>query len=266
MSPAVELRVHEFASERDAAVVWPLYDSVFGDRASYHSWRDAVWDRHTGRDGFRLAAAYEGAVLVGFAYGYTGRSGQWWTDNARTVLDREVAGAWLGGHFELVSLAVDTSRRRTGIGRALLRAVLQDLPHERLLLMTTADAADPARRLYASEGWQVVGPGIGDATVIMGWRRAWPSVTANVTANVTEDVTRNVTENVTAKPQGGCTLGPPRRPLMVHTGTRRSRQRPAVRTWCSCSTLPFQGRSRGSNPRVRSTLLAMTKSAVIGER
>ena len=29
-------------------------------------------------------------------------------------------------------------------------------------------------------------------------------------------------------------------------------KRLASRTWCSCSTLPFQGMSRGSNPRVRS--------------
>ena len=36
--------------------------------------------------------------------------------------------------------------------------------------MTTADATDPARRRYASEGWQVIGPGIGNGTVIMGKR------------------------------------------------------------------------------------------------
>jgi hypothetical protein len=48
-----------------------------------------------------------------------------------------------------------------------MRAVVDGRDHERLLLMTTSDAADPARRLYASEGWHVIGPGIGDATVIM---------------------------------------------------------------------------------------------------
>ena len=39
-----------------------------------------------------------------------------------------------------------------------------------LLLMTTSDEADPARRLYASDGWRVIGPGIGEETVIMGKR------------------------------------------------------------------------------------------------
>jgi hypothetical protein len=49
-----------------------------------------------------------------------------------------------------------------------MRAITEGLPHDRLLLMTTTDAADPARRLYASDGWQVIGPGIGDGTVIIG--------------------------------------------------------------------------------------------------
>ncbi len=49
-------------------------------------------------------------------------------------------------------------------------AVADGLTHDRLLLMTTADDTDPARRLYASEGWHVLGPGIGDDTAIMGKR------------------------------------------------------------------------------------------------
>jgi hypothetical protein len=106
-----------------------------------------VWDRHAARKGFRLARAYDGDVLVGFGYGYTGESGQWWTDHARMVLAPDVAATWLGGHFELVSIG---------------------LSHERLLLMTTSDPSDVARRLYASEGWRVLGPGIAEATVIMG--------------------------------------------------------------------------------------------------
>jgi hypothetical protein len=34
--------------------------------------------------------------------------------------------------------------------------------------MTTADELDPARRLCASDGWRVLGPGIRDGQVIMG--------------------------------------------------------------------------------------------------
>jgi GNAT superfamily N-acetyltransferase len=157
--------------------VWPVYTSVFGDHATLEAWREAVWDRHRVRDGFRLARAFIGERFVGFAYGYTGQRGQWWTDEAAKVLEPEVANAWLGGHFELVSIAVISDARGAGIGRGLLHVLTQGLRHERLLLMATADAADPARRLYASEGWDVIGPGLGDSTVIMGKRT--DSITAD---------------------------------------------------------------------------------------
>jgi ribosomal protein S18 acetylase RimI-like enzyme len=152
----------------DGVALWPVYRAIFDDYPDVESWRSSVWDRHVVRAGFRLARAYDGDRLAGFAYGYTGESGQWWTDNARRVLAPEVAEAWLGGHFELVSLGVVPGHRRAGLGRRLMRALLAGLGHDRRLLMTTADPADPARRLYAAEGWQVIGPGIGDATVIMG--------------------------------------------------------------------------------------------------
>ena len=121
--------------------------------------------------GLPAARAYVDAGLVGFAYGYTGRPGQWWTDNAAEVLGPEVADAWLGGHFELVSIGVLEQVRGAGVGRALLRAVTTDLPQARWLLMTTADETDPARRLYASEGWRVIGPGLGEGRVIMARHR-----------------------------------------------------------------------------------------------
>ncbi|MEV4532802.1 GNAT family N-acetyltransferase [Asanoa sp. NPDC049518] len=154
----------------DGRAVWPVYDAIFGDHDSYESWRDTVWDRHRTRAGFRLARAYT-TDLIGFAYGYTGEHGQWWTDNARAVLPSGVADEWLGGHFELVSLGVLPAARGSGTGRALLRALLDGVGHERRLLMATEDATDPARRLYAAEGWTVLGPGIGTGTVILGQRR-----------------------------------------------------------------------------------------------
>jgi ribosomal protein S18 acetylase RimI-like enzyme len=168
----VRIRLDHAADDGDGRELWPVYRSVFsGDYADYETWRTAVWDRHRARRDFRLARAYDGDVLVGFAYGYTGEPGQWWSDNAREALGSDVADAWLGGHFELVSIGVLEAARNAGIGRRLMRTLLGDVSHERMLLMTNADDADPARRLYASEGWQVLGPGIGDGTVIMGARR-----------------------------------------------------------------------------------------------
>jgi ribosomal protein S18 acetylase RimI-like enzyme len=166
----VRFRVVDPVAADIGGVLWSVYQSAFGDYSDYETWRRAVWDKHSVRDGFRLACAYDADLLVGFAYGYTGDHGQWWTDNALGVLEPEIAQAWLGGHFELVSIGVLESVRRRGIGRGLLHALLEGLPHERLLLMTSSDPSDPARQLYATEGWLVLGPGIRDGTVIMGRR------------------------------------------------------------------------------------------------
>jgi ribosomal protein S18 acetylase RimI-like enzyme len=152
--------------------LWPLYRGVFGDFDDIAAWREQVWDRHTARAGFRLALARRGDALVGFAYGYTGGSGQWWTDSAARVLHPEVASDWLGGHFELVSIGVAESARGAGVGRQLMTAITDGLDHSRWLLMTSSAPDDPARRLYRSTGWAVIGPGLSDEQVIMG--RAWP--------------------------------------------------------------------------------------------
>jgi ribosomal protein S18 acetylase RimI-like enzyme len=167
---AFDFRLTQSATVADGFSVWPAYQSIFGDFPAFEAWRDEVWNKHRVRSGFRLARAYDGDAVAGFAYGYTGEPGQWWTDNARAVLPSDVADAWLGGHFEVVTVGVVAQARRHGIGRELMRLLVDGLPHDRLLLMSTADSADPARLLYASLGWRVLGPGIGDGTVILGKR------------------------------------------------------------------------------------------------
>jgi ribosomal protein S18 acetylase RimI-like enzyme len=162
-------------SEADTEELWPVYDAVFADQPDRDAWRHAVWDPHTGRPGFRLARAYEDGRLVGFGYGYTGERGQWWTDQAAQVLAPALAAEWLGGHFELVSIGVLAEARGRGHATRLMRALTDDLPHARWVLMTTADADDPARHLYAGLGWQVIGSGLDDGQVIMGRRRDRPT-------------------------------------------------------------------------------------------
>lgn len=167
----IRVRLAFDVTEPDGDELWPVYDAVFGDQPDSTTWHASSWDRHVRRDGFRLARAYEGTDLVGFAYGYTGEHGQWWTDQAARVLDPVVAACWLGGHFELVSIGVVEVARCSGAGTALMRGLTDGLPHQRWLLMTTSDADDAARRLYAREGWEVVGPGLRDDQVIMGRAR-----------------------------------------------------------------------------------------------
>ncbi len=62
--------------------------------------------------------------------------------------------------------------RGNGVGRPLLERLTHDLPHDRWVLMTSADAEDPARHLYARAGWKVIGPGLRDGQVIMDRQRA----------------------------------------------------------------------------------------------
>jgi ribosomal protein S18 acetylase RimI-like enzyme len=162
-------------TENDSHALFEVYDAVFGDQPDYAAWRSGVWDRHTARDGFRCARASDDGRLVGFGYGYTGDRGQWWTDQAARMLEPEVAEHWLGGHFELVSIGVLEDARGSGVGRGLLEQLTTGLPQDRWVLMTTSDAEDPARHLYARAGWEVIGPGLRDGQVVMGRRGATDS-------------------------------------------------------------------------------------------
>jgi hypothetical protein len=91
----VDVVVVDEAGESLVHELWPLYRTVFGDFEDAGAWRDQVWDRHAARAGFRLAMAWDGGAPVGFAYGYTGEHGQWWTDHAAAVLHPDVASDWL---------------------------------------------------------------------------------------------------------------------------------------------------------------------------
>lgn len=138
-----------------ASRVFSLYDAVFGDFPDEDEWRAQMYDRHRGRDDYRLAVALDGRRMLGFAWGYRGERGQYWPDLVARTLP-EVGREWVGDHFEFVELAVDPTSLRQGIGRRLHDAVLDGLTG-RALLGTSADDADPAVRLYRSCGWDTLG-------------------------------------------------------------------------------------------------------------
>nr|WP_281358916.1 GNAT family N-acetyltransferase [Flexivirga aerilata] len=139
-----------------APAVFRLYDEVFGDAESFESWREQMFDRHRARDGFRLATATADTALAGFAWGYVGQRGQFWSDLVERTLPPEATSGWIGDHFEFVELAVDPGHRGGGLGRRLHDALLDGLTG-RALLGTTSDPADPAVRLYRSAGWRTLG-------------------------------------------------------------------------------------------------------------
>ncbi len=144
-------QAQEYADE-----VFAVYDAVFGDRPDQDDWREVLYDRHCSREAFRLAAARDADRLVGFAWGYLGRPGQFWSDWVLRELPPDVSAAWVGGHFELVELAVLPDHRRHGFGRRLHDVLLDGVPSDRALLGTD-NADSPAVRLYASHGWRKLG-------------------------------------------------------------------------------------------------------------
>lgn len=117
--------------------------------------RDQQLPAHTARDGFRCALGDRRGLLIGFAYGYTGQRGQWWTDHVAIRVPQAVRDEWLGGHFEFVALAVDPARQRRGLGEDLVRQLLRGIPHARALL-TTVRGDRPATRLCRRTGWQLL--------------------------------------------------------------------------------------------------------------
>lgn len=149
-----------------AGAVWPCYDAVFGDVADRAQWRAELFDRHAGREGYRLVTAAAGAEVVGFAWGYVGRPGQFWTDLVSRTLPAEVVAEWVGDHFEFVELAVLPTHRHRGLGRRLHDRLLDGVTR-RALLSTSDDDDDPAVRLYRAAGWRTLGT-LRDGVQVMG--------------------------------------------------------------------------------------------------
>lgn len=95
--------------------------SAFAERALLHAQRPA----------FRCVTAYhtDGGDLVGFAYGYTSASGQWWHDTITAVLSAEEVEQWFSNAFELVELAVLPTAQGQGIGGQLHDRIFAGIPH-----------------------------------------------------------------------------------------------------------------------------------------
>jgi ribosomal protein S18 acetylase RimI-like enzyme len=161
--PAVNVQLHgPQAAGELADRIWPCYQAVFGDFGDFEIWRHNLYARHTGRSGYRLAVAMDGGTAAGFAWGYIGERGQYWTDLICEVLPTEVTDYWVGGHFEFVELAVLPGYRRRGLGSRLHDTLLAGVS-QRCLLSTADDPGDPAVRLYLHRGWQRLGvlrPGV----------------------------------------------------------------------------------------------------------
>lgn len=138
-----------------APEVWRLYQSAFEDSPEYSRWLTR-FDSHRDRENFRLAIAEKNSMLVGFAWSYTGRPGQYWSDHVYQALGEESAKIWVYGHMEVVELAVAENERRQGVGGLLMDSLLGD-DFGRALLSADADPTSPAAQFYKFRGWQRLG-------------------------------------------------------------------------------------------------------------
>lgn len=157
--------------------------------------RREIMQSHLGRAGFAAVVALDpagsdpvtGDGLVGFGYGYRGRSGEWWHDvvaraMTRSPLGRSGSRRWLGDAFELAELHVLPEWQGQGLGRQLLDRLLAATPAPTVIL-STHDRESPARHLYRSVGFvdllcNFVFPGSTEVYAVMGLdRRTGPPAT-----------------------------------------------------------------------------------------
>jgi ribosomal protein S18 acetylase RimI-like enzyme len=133
-----------------------IYGLAMGYDSAVVAGRYGYAVQHTERPGFRAVGAFAATgsaeQLVGFSYGYLVAPGQWWHDQVRAALDRRTAKRWLPGAFEVCELHVHPDHQSRGVGRQLLHALLEGLPHPAALL-STPDTDTKAFRLYRADGF-----------------------------------------------------------------------------------------------------------------
>jgi ribosomal protein S18 acetylase RimI-like enzyme len=130
-----------------------VHRSALGVGALSDEWARERLPRHAERSGFVFLVAREGDQLAGFAYGYNGEHGQWWTDSVAAALGADERAVWLDvPHFEIVELHVRPAWQRRGIGSQLLAQLLTRQPHDRAVL-STQTGSRKARHFYAKNGW-----------------------------------------------------------------------------------------------------------------
>ncbi|TCC20081.1 N-acetyltransferase [Kribbella speibonae] len=163
--------------DRDSALaiaheLGEVYAAAFDD-GDAGNFATEMLPTHSARDDFKLVAADQDGRLVGLAYGFTGHRGQWWADRVADAVGPELAAEWIGGHFEVVELAVLPDVQRQGIGTALMRELMRGLHNPRALLTTYADDR-PAPRLYRRLGWQLLVADLGWGSALYGLDRRVP--------------------------------------------------------------------------------------------
>ncbi|MDS1269478.1 GNAT family N-acetyltransferase [Lipingzhangella sp. LS1_29] len=122
--------------------------------------RREIMERHTTIPGFHAVAAAgptspdAAPRIVGFAYGFPGRPGQWWFDTVTAALrDRDAAArSSLREPFEIAEFHVHPDWQGQGVGRRLLER-LTAVRSERTAVLSTHSGDSRARKLYRAYGF-----------------------------------------------------------------------------------------------------------------
>lgn len=151
----VQLSAEEFRVRLPEALA--LYVSAMRYPEGTAEQRAPMWLTHALRDGWRCIAALDAeGVLLGLAYGYRGRPGQWWHEQVRRGLSRQTAApeveGWLGDYFELTEIHVRPESQGNQIGEDLLRRLLDGVPNANVLL-STPEGPSRAWKLYRRIGF-----------------------------------------------------------------------------------------------------------------
>lgn len=125
-----------------------VYGQAMGYPADLLEARRGYIAGHVRRPGFRAVATLDpGGALLGFGYGYTSGSGQWWHDQVRSALPRAARKAWLTDCFEVVELHVHPTAQGHGLGAAQLRALLT-MAAGKTTLLSTPEADERTSRAW----------------------------------------------------------------------------------------------------------------------
>ncbi|MBB1153769.1 MULTISPECIES: GNAT family N-acetyltransferase [Amycolatopsis] len=151
----VQLSADEFRSRLPEALA--IYVNAMRYPEGTAEQRAPMWLTHALREGWRcIAALDDNGVLLGIAYGYKGRAGQWWHEQVRHGLTRrsgtEEAERWLADYFELTEIHVRPENQGKQIGEDLLRRLLDGVPSANVLL-STPEGTSRAWKLYRRMGF-----------------------------------------------------------------------------------------------------------------
>ncbi|KFZ79360.1 acetyltransferase [Amycolatopsis sp. MJM2582] len=151
----VQLSADEFRARLPEALT--IYVNAMRYPEGTAEQRAPMWLTHALREGWRCMAALDAdGVLLGLAYGYKGRGGQWWHEQVRHGLTRREGQAtaehWMSDYFELTEIHVSPESQGKRIGEDLLRRLLDGVPSAHVLL-STPEGTSRAWNLYRRVGF-----------------------------------------------------------------------------------------------------------------